>query len=146
MFNTTPVKYALNADMKKTMFFLMITITNMIVADNLDLISLRELFYKASVSKKYSEEFARATQYAPGISNTTLSGYSGMSWLIKAHHAINPYNKLSYFFEGKALLEIAIKSDPANIELRFLRFSVQTNAPPFLGYSNSIGADKNVIL
>jgi hypothetical protein len=33
-----------------------------------------------------------------------------------------------------------------NMELRFLRFSIQTKAPSFLGYNNSIKADKIFLL
>lgn len=115
-------------------------------AENMDLVSLRNLYYKASVNKSDAETFCVVTATATGIDKNLLTGYSGMSWMIKANHSYNPYNKLSYFFKGKSLLESAIKADPKNVELCFLRYGVQTNAPGFLNYSSNISADKKIIL
>lgn len=115
-------------------------------ASGMDIIKLRDLYYQASTDKKASEKFAIATSSASDIEKTTLAGYSGMSWMIKANHAFNPYNKLSYFFKGKDLLNGAIEADPKNVELRFLRYCVQTNAPAFLAYSGNIISDKTVII
>lgn len=44
------------------------------------------------------------------------------------------------------MLEKAIAGDKKNIELRFLRFTAQTNMPAFLGYNSSIEEDKKSIL
>jgi hypothetical protein len=44
------------------------------------------------------------------------------------------------------MLEEAIKKDYFNFELRFLRFTAQTNMPSFLGYNDSIEQDKKFIL
>lgn len=44
------------------------------------------------------------------------------------------------------MLEEAINADQENMELRFLRFAAQTNAPAMLGYRGEIEEDKKVIL
>ena len=44
------------------------------------------------------------------------------------------------------MLEKAIASEKNDIELRFLRFTAQTNMPFFLGYSANIESDKEFIL
>jgi hypothetical protein len=113
---------------------------------NMDLIELRNLYYKASTNKEDAEKFHKAILNITGIDKHTLSGYSGMAWMIKANHSFNPYSKLSFFFKGKALLDDAILADPTNIELHFLRYCVQTNAPGFLAYNGNISTDKNIIL
>lgn len=115
-------------------------------AETSDLIKIRDLYYKASTNKKDSEVFSEEMRTVSGIGKSLTAGYTGMSYMIKANHAFNPYYKLSYFIKGKDLLDNAITSDPANVELRFLRFCVQTNAPGFLGYSGKIDDDKKVIL
>ncbi len=115
-------------------------------AGNDDLIHLRDLYYKASVNRKDAEVFSEAVAATSSIKSSLASGYAGMAWMIKANHAYNPYNKLSYFLKGKALLDDAITADPKEVELRFLRFCVQTNAPAFLGYSGKIAEDKKVIV
>ena len=72
--------------------------------------------------------------------------YLGAFETIWANHLFNPISKLKTFKKGKANLEAAIKADPANIEIVFLRYSVQSNAPKFLGYHKNTQEDKNFIL
>lgn len=115
-------------------------------AENGDLRRARELYYKASANKSDAELFNDFLHSSPDVEKTLLSGYRGMSYMIMANYTWNPYNKLSFFNKGKALLDEAIRKDPANMELRFLRFGVQTNAPGFLGYSGMIAEDKAVII
>jgi hypothetical protein len=74
--------------------------------------------------------------------NPLLSGYRGGATMILAKHAFNPFSKLSHFKKGKGILESAIKSDDSNIELRFLRYTIQTSVPNFLNYSNEKKTDK----
>jgi hypothetical protein len=74
--------------------------------------------------------------------NPLLSGYRGGATMILAKHAFNPFSKLSHFKKGKNILESAIKSDDSNIELRFLRYTIQTSVPSFLNYSNEKKTDK----
>lgn len=114
-------------------------------ADDIKLINLRNLYYKALVNKEDSEKFTQTTEKITGIDKKLLTGYLGVSWMIKANHAINPTYKLSYFLKGKAILESAINSDSKNIELLFLRYCVQTNTPSFLNYNHNIQSDKNSI-
>jgi hypothetical protein len=43
-------------------------------------------------------------------------------------------------------LSKAIAADPANPEIRFLRFSIQYYVPAFLGFSKNLDEDKKVIV
>lgn len=43
-------------------------------------------------------------------------------------------------------MERSIRPDAANLELRFLRFTIQTNSPSFLGYNDQIDLDRQFIL
>lgn len=134
----------------KSLIILLCTVisalTSYVRADNGKLILIRELYYKSSENKDYDEVFLKSIKSTEGLNASILKGYEGMSWMIRANHAINPYNKLKYFFKGKEMLETAIAENPESIELRFLRFGVQTNAPIFLNYSSEIHADKTHIL
>lgn len=65
---------------------------------------------------------------------------------MKAKYAFWPNQKLSFFNEGKKSLEKYIKRFPNNCEARFLRYSIQQNAPSFLGYTDDLETDKNFIL
>lgn len=73
-------------------------------------------------------------------------GYSGCATMMMAKHVFSPLSKMSYFKKGKLMLEDAIKADEKSFELRFLRFTAQTNMPSFLGYHDNIEKDKKFIL
>ena len=74
-----------------------------------------------------------------------LTGYKGALEIAKARHFFNPFKKLSYFKSGRSILEEAIAQDTSNIELRFLRLTIQANVPGFLGYNEQLQADKAFI-
>ena len=75
-----------------------------------------------------------------------LKGYKGGVLMGMARHHINPFKKLSYFGGGKKLIEEALTIDPYNLELRFLRLTIQTNLPEFLGYADDKENDKAFVL
>lgn len=78
--------------------------------------------------------------------HNTLLGYKGAVELGMARHDSNPFKKMSYFSDGKKHLEEAISKDHENIELRFLRLTIQVHLPTFLGYSDNIESDKVFVL
>lgn len=67
--------------------------------------------------------------------------YLGALETIWAKHVFNPFSKLKTFKKGKEKIEAAIKQAPNDIEIYYLRLSVQKNAPSFLGYNNHIKED-----
>ncbi|PRD57121.1 hypothetical protein C5749_07920 [Sphingobacterium gobiense] len=77
--------------------------------------------------------------------SVTLLGYLGGLQTIRANHVFSPISKLNTFNKGKNNIEQAIKKDPNNAELRFIRLSVQKNAPSFLGYKSNIKEDTEFI-
>lgn len=72
-------------------------------------------------------------------------GYLGALQAIWAGHAKGPIAKLRSFNTGKSNLEKAVAADPDNVELRFLRFSIQQNCPRFLGYRDNMKEDRKFI-
>ena len=74
-----------------------------------------------------------------------LNGYKGALIMAKGKHAFNPFKKLGYFNDGKEILEKAVAADFENIELRFLRLTMQVNIPTFLGYNRSREADRDFL-
>ena len=71
--------------------------------------------------------------------------YCGVGKIIMANYYFNPISKYSSFKEGKAILEAAIKADNVNPELRYLRLTIQVNAPAFLGYNKNIAMDRQYL-
>ncbi len=75
-----------------------------------------------------------------------LMAYLGSAQAIRAKHAWNPVNKLSYIKQGFNTINKAVSLDPNHLEVRFLRFSLEYYVPAFLGYSKNQTEDKNKII
>ena len=75
-----------------------------------------------------------------------ILAYLGSAQAIKAKHAWNPLSKMSYLKEGFNTINKAVSKDPNQLEVRFLRFSLQFYVPDFLGYSKNIETDKDKII
>lgn len=71
--------------------------------------------------------------------------YLGGFQTIWANHVFSPIKKLNTFKEGKKNIEQAIKKAPDNVEIRFIRLSVQKNALSFLGYKSNVKEDEEFI-
>ncbi|MBC7695670.1 MAG: hypothetical protein H7141_09520 [Burkholderiales bacterium] len=108
------------------------------------MIEIRSLFYRATKSPT-SADSLQLLLFKTSTKNPLIIGYQGMSQMMLCLHTYNPYTKLSYFHKGKTLLENAINNDPKNIELRFLRLTVQLNTPSVLMYKTNIEEDKRTI-
>ncbi len=91
--------------------------------------------------RKMIDELEKSKEKSP-----VYLAYLGGFQTIWANHVFNPISKLQSFKEGKNKIEQAISKEPDNVEIRFIRFSVQKNAPSFLGYSNNIIDDRNFII
>jgi hypothetical protein len=72
--------------------------------------------------------------------------YLGSAQAVRAKFAWNPVSKVAHLKEGFANINKAIAKDPNNLEVRFLRFSLEFHVPKFLGYSENLSADKNKII
>ncbi len=77
--------------------------------------------------------------------NPLLLAYSGVGKALLAKYSFFPWDKLSYVDDGLQLLDNAVKFDSTNLEIRFLRFSVLSNIPSFLGYSSDADAEADVL-
>lgn len=78
--------------------------------------------------------------YAPKI-----LAYAGGLDALKAKHAFNPFRKLSCILSGVEKLDKAVKKNPENLEIRFLRFVILDNLPGVLGIGAERDADINKI-
>lgn len=106
---------------------------------------VRVLYYCAAESKSNVENLHDLLQSCPQ-DQPVYAGYRGALHMLKAQHAYIPTSKLQYFNQGKSMIESAIKAAPNEMELLFLRFTIQTNCPSFLGYNTTIISDKNKIM
>lgn len=126
------------------MFVLLLLSMQLNPTDN-GLVAVRAAYYDAAQKKISTNAFAKKVKDADDGSAVMLA-FQSMALMFDARDSYNPYTKMSSFNKGKEMLENAVKKDANNVEVRFLRFCVQSNAPFFLGYSGNIDGDKAVIL
>nr|WP_199162757.1 hypothetical protein [Elizabethkingia sp. ASV34] len=111
--------------------------------DKGDLEFVRSNYNKAVADKDLCALMIRDLQQTD---NETLPlAYLGGLETVWAKHAVNPISKLKTFNKGKRKIEQAVQKEPENIEIRFIRLSVQKHAPSFLGYNKNIKEDLSFI-
>lgn len=105
---------------------------------------VRANYNKAMSDKQLCKKMIAVLDKEKNHSATHLA-YLGGVQTIWANHVFNPLSKLDTFKEGKKNIERAITKEPDNVELRFIRLSVQKNAPRFLGYRSKVKEDTEFI-
>ncbi len=106
--------------------------------------NIKQAMYR-SIESSYVTDSLYADLKSRVPQNALLIGYLGTLEALKAKHAWNPYNKIKYVALAQKTLKRAIKKDPSNMEIRFMRFSVQHYTPAFLGFSKDLDEDRGVI-
>ena len=110
-----------------------------------DIEKIRINYIKAVNDSKKSEKFYKELSVI-AKPDALILAYLGSAQAIRAKHAWNPVNKMSYLKQGSKTLDAAVNTAPNNLEVRFLRFSLEHFLPPFLGYSKHLETDKDKIL
>lgn len=100
---------------------------------------LRLHYTKAVVDKKTCKKMVDSLKYK--ADKPIFLAYLGGFQTIWAKHASNPLAKWKSFSQGRKNIEKAIEKDPESAELRYIRLSVQKNAPAFLGYRKNMEED-----
>lgn len=110
------------------------------------LVQVRDTFEKASPEKESCERLLTMLEPYNEHNNPTFFGYKAVGTMLMAKHTLNPFKKLSYFKKGRGMLDDAVNAEPGNVELRFLRFVSQTEAPAFLNYRGAVEDDKRFLI
>lgn len=116
------------------------------LGQNNDLLLLRQLYARAALSKTAARQLQQRALTIDSNSAPLLYCYKGANEMIQAKHALNPMVKLEKFNRGKTWITAAIQRDTTDLEMRFIRFSVQSNLPVFLGYRDEVIGDKIFLL
>jgi hypothetical protein len=96
-------------------------------------------------SGKTTDSLYNSLKIIKNKSPLTIS-YMGVLEALKAKHAWNPYSKLKYINRSEKTLEQAVAGDQHNLEIRFMRFSVEHNVPGFLGDNKHLVADREEMI
>lgn len=77
--------------------------------------------------------------------NYFQKAYYAAALMIGAKYESGVMQKAKIFKEGSQQLDAVISKAPNNIEYRFIRYSIQKNAPGILGYNGDMTADADKI-
>jgi hypothetical protein len=130
----------------KNLIVLFLFFHSAIFAGDIQLNDVRLLFQKAATDKAACKKLIADLNQYNETDSTTFAAYKACATMMMANHCFNPFSKLSYFNDGRFLLEKCITHQSENIEVRYLRFTIQSSSPDFLGYNKSIHMDKNFLL
>jgi hypothetical protein len=128
----------------KYLFF--ITLFVSIVGNAQDLKDIRSEYPKAVQNAEITTQLDGELAKVNSSNKPVLLAYKGAVSTLKAKFAKSRSDKKEFFKEGVSLIESAVKADPSNVEIRYIRISVQENSPRFLGYHKNIDEDKEFIL
>ena len=109
-----------------------------------DLATLRSHYEQAAADKSAGEKFYKLMSNYQGNEALPLA-YKAASEAIRARDA-SMFNKLTYAQAAARIFEQAAAADSNNAEVRFLRFSVESNIPAFLGLSPHVEEDRQYLL
>ncbi len=132
--------------MKKLLFLLLFILGTKCYAYIPSQSEIRSLYQQATTKEEACQKLIFILQSYSESNNPLLAGYKACATMMMANYVFNPFRKMSYFSKGKNLLEKSIEKQKDNIELRFLRFAVQTSVPSFLGYGSLIKQDKLLLI
>jgi hypothetical protein len=101
-------------------------------------------FYAVMASGRL-REIDNELEHLEGAAIAEKEAYEGALLMKKAGLLALPKDKLKSFRLGCTRLETAISRDSTNGEYRFLRLSIQENAPRIVKYNGDLGKDKAYI-
>src|SRR5688572_14231301 len=115
------------------------------VAQQLDVKALRQLFYEARENEDKADLLFEKVGNYSGQEGILIS-YKAGAYALKAKYGANPLNKLKYVKKSQEYFSEAVQREPQNLEIRFMRYAVESQTPEFLGYSEHVKDDKNMLL
>lgn len=130
--------------MKRLTFLLLLIISNLMFSQNLK--EYRALLQTGEKSEKSAKTLIdKSTTAYKNSKEPVYLGFLAVGKFFMAKHAFNPLKKMSYFNEGKKLMENSLKAEPGNLEVRLMRLITQESVPKILGYSQNISEDRTYL-
>lgn len=106
--------------------------------------NLRRQYQQAATSKEAGEKFYKQMA-AYDQRDAVVLAYKAAAEAIRARDA-SMFNKLTYVQNATKQFDEAVRLDSDNPEIRFLRLSVESNLPSFLGLSQHVEEDRQFLL
>ena len=131
--------------MSLNLYFLFLLLNPSATIQQPSLQEVRVLFQKAEASEEAVEKMLDLLEEVDE-QQPVLLAYKASATMMMAKHVFLPTSKLSRFNKGKKLLQQAVDTAPEKVEIRFLRFALQSATPAFVGYKSEMEEDKELLL
>ncbi|GAB2953944.1 hypothetical protein GCM10027048_19040 [Hymenobacter coalescens] len=105
---------------------------------------LRQHYRQAAADEAASRRFHQLMS-AYAEANPVVLAYKAASEAILAKHTGGLFDKLDRVKSASRQFDEAVVMSPRNPEIRFLRFSVESNLPSFLGASKHVDEDRTFL-
>ena len=130
---------------KINVLFIALMLTALAFGQSLTIEKVRQMYFGGWEGQCGATHLTELLSDITSDNDPVLMAYKGAAISTTANCKKMPYAKWNTFNEGKALIEKAVAYAPNDIEVRFLRFTVQSNIPGFLNY-NHLVEDKRFII
>jgi hypothetical protein len=107
---------------------------------------IRHLYKEVGDLPAKTADFKELIAQMPDELSTLRLAYEATTVALKARETWLPWEKLAYFQQAMTLFGKALAYQSEEIEVRFLRYTIQKNTPFFLGLSTHVQEDKQQII
>lgn len=131
--------------MRKILAFgLLVLVAATAFAQGFDMDYLRKNFSEAFKNEQKCHELLEKLEKQTAKTPTQKAYYGGLQMGL-AKYTTNVLDKMDFFKKGKKWVDEAISAEPNNVEIRFIRYSLQSNLPRILNYNNELEEDRKFI-
>jgi hypothetical protein len=106
------------------------------------LLKARELYNTAHQNKVDCAELIRLTANSE---NVVMMAYHQGALMISTKYLLNPFQILKIFNPAKKMLEELASENFGNVEIHYVRYTIQMNTPAFVGYNKSKVSDRKIL-
>ena len=110
-----------------------------------DIKDIRKIFILSTDSYQKCSQLNRMSSERVSIC-PIYHAYNIVSKILESKYLRNPVKKFKVFKENTKLLDSLLVYHPKILEIRFLRYSIQINAPKILGYTTFVKEDYEFIM
>ena len=129
--------------MKKLISFFLLLCSYLSYGNDIE--KIREIYFFSDKDENICDSISLLLKSMNAENNLVLA-YNGANTLLYCTKTNDVFKKFSYFEKGKYMLEQAIKNEPKNVEIKFLRYINQKNTPWYLNYKKNIKEDYKFIM
>ena len=112
--------------------------------NNLD--QIRKTYLESAKSEENIQKLISTCEVYKSKNDSIIYTYRTVADLMLIKYKYNPFYKLKLFTEYSRKLDLIVKNNFNNIEIRFLRYCVQKQTPRFLGYNDNLELDYQFII